>query len=115
MQIKIGNHLITLLCIYISPNGKFGEFAVQLDLILKYLQKPKAEVIMCGDFNANFFIDSSSAQQLILLLQSYKLFHITDFTTRTQDSSSAIDNIFFDYSRINSFQVFCLINGRSDH
>jgi hypothetical protein len=107
VQIKIGNHLITLLCIYRSPSGDFGEFAVQFDLILKYLQKPKFE-FMCGDFNLNFFIDSSSVQQLRLLLQSYKLFHIIDFPTRmTKDSSSAIDNIFFFYyRRINSFQVF---------
>ena len=41
VQIKIGNHVIIVLCIYRSPSGNFGEFAVQLDLILKYLQKPK--------------------------------------------------------------------------
>lgn len=41
----------------------FGKFAVQLYLILKHLQKPKLEFIMCGDFHVHFFIDSSSAQQ----------------------------------------------------
>ena len=40
-QINIGNHFIILLCIYRSSSGNFGEFAVQLDLILKYLYKPK--------------------------------------------------------------------------
>jgi len=40
-QVNIGSHLIILLCIYRSHSGKFGEFAVQLDLILKYLYKPK--------------------------------------------------------------------------
>jgi hypothetical protein len=38
--VNIGNHLI-LLCIYRSPRENFGEFAVQLDLILKLLHKPK--------------------------------------------------------------------------
>jgi hypothetical protein len=33
----------------------------------------------------------------------------------TKVSISAIDNIFMDYSRINSFKVFSLINGLSDH
>ena len=33
----------------------------------------------------------------------------------TKLSSSAVDNIFIDYSRINSFQVFSVINGLSDH
>ena len=41
VQINIVNHFILLLCIYRSPSGNFGEFAVQLDLILKYLHKPK--------------------------------------------------------------------------
>jgi len=63
VQIKTDKHLIILLCIYRSPSGNFGEFAVQLYLILKHLQKPKLEFIMCGDFHVHFFIDSSSAQQ----------------------------------------------------
>ena len=35
-EIKIGNHPILLLCMYRFRSGNFGEFAVQLDLILKY-------------------------------------------------------------------------------
>jgi hypothetical protein len=65
----------------------------------------------------NFFlIYSSSAQQLTLLLHSYNLFHMINFpTSTTKDSWSAIENIFIDYSRINSFQVLSSINGLSDH
>ena len=63
-----------------------------------------------------FLIDSSSAEWLTLLLKSYNLFHIIDFPTRmTKVSSSAIDNIFISYTRINSFQVLFLFNGLSDH
>jgi len=119
VQMNISNELIILLSIYRPPCGNFGEFAVQLDLILKYLYiiyKPKLKFIICGDFNINFLIDSNSAQQLTLFLQSYSLFHINDFPTRTTKvSSSAIDNIFTDYSRINSLKVFSLINELSDH
>ena len=53
-QINIRNHFIILLCIYRFSSGDFGEFVVQLDLILKYLYKPKVEFIICGDFNVNF-------------------------------------------------------------
>ena len=43
------------------------------------------------------------------------MFHIIDSPTRmTKISSSATDNIFIDYSRINSFKAFSLINGLSD-
>jgi exonuclease III len=66
-QIKVSNHFIILLCIYRS-SGNFGEFVEQLDLILKYLYKSEFEFVICGDFNVNFLIDSSSAQQLIFLL-----------------------------------------------
>ena len=54
VQISIVNHFTIFLCIYRSPSGNFGEFAVQLDLILKYVYKPKLEFIICGDFNVNF-------------------------------------------------------------
>ena len=47
VQIKIGYHLIILLCIYISPSGNFGEFAVQLDLTLKYLKKRNQNYNLC--------------------------------------------------------------------
>jgi hypothetical protein len=41
---------------------------------------------------------------------------MSDFPTRTtKDSSTAIDNIFLDYSILNTFQVFPVINGLSDH
>ena len=99
-----------------SPSGNVGEFAIQPDQILKYLYKPKVEFIICADLNVNLLTDSSTAQQLTLLLQSYNLFHITDFpTTTTKVSSSATDNIFIDYSSINQFEVFSLINGLSDY
>jgi len=115
VQFNIGNHLIILLCIYTSPSGNIGKFAVQIDLILKYSYTPKLEYI-CGDFNVNFLIYSSSAEQPTLLLQSYILFHTFDFPTRmTKDSNSASDNLYIDYSKLNSFQVFSLINGLSDY
>ena len=41
VQMNIGNQLKTLLCVHRYPCGKFGEFVVQFDLILKYLYKPK--------------------------------------------------------------------------
>jgi hypothetical protein len=44
------------------------------------------------------------------------VFHAVDFPTRkTKDSGTATDNIFIDFSRLNSFQIFPLINGLSDH
>jgi hypothetical protein len=41
--------------------------------------------------------------------------HIIDFPTRISESGTAIDNIFIDHNRINSFVILSLINGLSDH
>ena len=43
------------------------------------------------------------------------MFHIIDFSTRTTKISSSTDNILIDYCRVNSFEVFPLINGLSDY
>jgi len=71
---------------------------------------------MCGDLNANFLIGSNITLQLVLLLQSYNMFHTVDFPTGTSNvSSTATDIIFIDYSRINSFKILSVINDLSDH
>jgi len=85
-------------------------------VLIENIKQGEIICCVCGDFNVNFFIGSSSAQQLTLHLQSYNLFHTTDFPPgTTKVSSSAMDNIFINYSRINSIKVFSLIYGLSDH
>jgi exonuclease III len=113
-QMKIGNNIIILLCVYRSPSGNFQEFNKQLEIILKCLYKPKSEIILCGDFNVNFLDNSSNVHQVVSLLQTYNLFRAVDFPTRiTKESSTAIDNIFLDYNRSNTFHVFSVIMIRS--
>jgi hypothetical protein len=74
------------------------------------------EFVICGDFNVNFLNDSSLKLQLSLLFQSYNMYSIIDFPTRTTNcSSTTVDNIFIDYHRINSFDVLPVCNGLSDH
>jgi hypothetical protein len=71
---------------------------------------------VCGDFNVNFLNESVYKTQLLLLLQSFNLFNTVHFPTRiTDNSSSLIDNIFIDNIRRNSFDVFPVTNGLSDH
>ena len=71
---------------------------------------------MCGDLNANFLIRSNITLQLVLLLQSYNMFHTVNFPTGTSNvSCTATDNTFIDYSGINSLKILSVINGLSDH
>jgi hypothetical protein len=41
-QLKIGNNSIVILCIYRSPCGNVEEFIKQLEIILKFIYKPKS-------------------------------------------------------------------------
>jgi exonuclease III len=50
----MSNHFI-IICIYRCPTGDFYYFLNQLDLILNKLHKISNELILCGDFNINYF------------------------------------------------------------
>lgn len=77
------------------------------------MHEPSIKFVILGDLNVNFLTDSNLNLQITLLLQSHIVFHTIDFPTRTNKNfSSAIDN---DYCRVNSFEVFPLTNGLSDH
>jgi len=80
------------------------------------LYKPKTEFLLCGDISINYLHDSNRKKYLSYLLTTYDLSHTVDFATRTQNkSSTAIDNIFVDSSRLGSTIISPLINGLSDH
>lgn len=109
-RLNIDNNYFIILCIYRSPCGNMENFIKNLELILKIVYEPKFELIVCGDFNVNFLENSSRSLQLISLFQTYNLFRVVDFPTRiTADSSTAIDGIFVDYSRLNKSHVFSVI------
>jgi hypothetical protein len=49
-------------------------------------------------------------------MQSYNIFHTVEFPTRIRkNTSTAIDNIFIDRARVNSFKVTSVSNRLSDH
>ena len=61
-------------------------------------------------------LKASEKKQIALLLTTYNLSHTVNFVTGIQNSSStAIDNIFVDNSRINLSSVSPIINGLSNH
>ena len=60
----------TIICIYRSPTGNFTYFLDQLESILNKLYKTSTELIICGDFNINYFNNNSRK----LLLDSLLVF-----------------------------------------
>jgi len=106
---------VIVLCIYRAPTGDFNHFLKKLDDTLKYLYKPKAEFILCGDINTDYLHDSNRKKYLSSLLTSYNLSHTVYFATRIQTKSSkTIDNTFVDSSRLGSTIISPLINGLFD-
>jgi hypothetical protein len=82
---------LRILALYRASSADFNQFMKRLDDTLKYLNNPKSEFLICGDINV-------------------------DFATRTQNgSSTVINNIFVDITRLSSFSIFPITNGLSDH
>jgi exonuclease III len=101
----ISSH-ICVFSIYRAPSGNFTHFLHKLDMILKSLYCSKIEFIICGDINVDYLSDNNRKNQLNSLLISYNLFSTVNFPTRIQNNScSAIDNIFIDYSRLGTFRI----------
>jgi hypothetical protein len=56
------------------------------------------EIIIWGDFNINYLVNSNK-KQLKLLFQSYAYSYMVKFPTRTSMTSNTdIDNIFIDHT-----------------
>jgi exonuclease III len=88
---------IHVLTVYRSPTGNFINFLTKMELILQNICKGKAEVIVCGDFNVNYMVNSCRKGQLDDLLVSLNLCSIVKFPTRIgSNTSTIIDNIFLD-------------------
>jgi hypothetical protein len=96
------------------PTGNFTYFLRQLESILNKFNKTQTELIVCGDFNVNYFNDNSRKFLLDYLLASFNLFSTVKFPTRNcNNSCTLIDNIYIN-NDIHDFTVNPLINGLSD-
>ena len=112
LQVPLTNLLV--ICFYRSPMGDFY-FLNQLELVLNQLYKVSTDIVLCGDFNINFFETTSRVLFLQSLLASFGLFSTIKFPTKNFDNShTLIDNIFIDTNRF-SFSAKPLVTGLSDH
>jgi exonuclease III len=76
----------------------------------------KSNLIICGDVNVNCHQEGDKKSQLNALLNSYFLFSVVHTPTRIyRNSVSAIDNIFIDTTKIDTYEVIAAMNGPFDH
>lgn len=110
------NNDVILLTIYRAPVGNFQVFITKLDEILSSLFSVRVNFILCGDFNVDYLVESTQKKLLNSLLTSFDMMHVVNFPTRiTHSTSTAIDNIFINNSKRQSFTIVPIANGLSDH
>jgi len=61
---------ICIIIVYRSPNGNFQYFIKGLDNIILKNCKPGIHLIICGDININYLIESKEKQELNNILNS---------------------------------------------
>jgi hypothetical protein len=96
---------------------RFSIFHIDnLKNILSMIYCNTTEIIICGDININYLIDSKHKQLLDSLITSYGLCSTVQFPTRIQNNShSAIHNIFINTFKFNNFSLYPIINGLFGH
>ena len=116
IELHLQFYKIYIVTIYRSPSGDFQYFINTLEKILSKIHNNSNDIILCGDFNINYYINSTFKQSLNSLVTSYGLSSIITFPTRIQKKSrTIIDNIFINTFKFNNFLVYPSINGLSDH
>jgi len=86
VELEIAAFKLIVLCIYRAPTGDFNQFFKKLDDTLKYLYKPKAEFVLCGDINTDYLHEGNQKKYLSSLLTTFNLSHTVYFATRTQNN-----------------------------
>jgi exonuclease III len=94
------------LAFYRAPIGDSAQFVSKSDCIINYLHKPRPEFIICGDINMDFLTESHHKQCPVSQLTSFSLTSTAELQTRMQNYwSTAIDNVFIDYTRKNHYSI----------
>jgi hypothetical protein len=115
-ELHLQFYKICIVTIYRSPSGYFQYFINALEKMLNKIYNNINDIILCGDFNINYHINSTYKQSLDSLTASYGLFSIVTFPTRIQKKShTIIDNVFINTIKFNTFSIHPSINGLSDH
>jgi hypothetical protein len=113
--VEIVNYILTVVCVYRSPDGDFSIFLKNLELVIQKTKVRKRRLILCGDWNINFMQRSKRMRDLQELLILYNLANTVRSPTRvTKNSASLIDVIIADKDIIR--QIATVIDlGYSDH
>jgi hypothetical protein len=116
VKLDISPNTYHILCVYRPPAGNFSTFLLHLETVLMQLYSNTTNLIICGDININYLLDSRNKSLLNSLLHSYNLHSAVTFPTRiSNNSSTSIDNIFIDKTKNADYSIIPISNKLSDH
>lgn len=83
-----------IICIYRTPDGNLKNFDKNLELLLNSFFDPNFTIVICGDRNIDFLVDSNEKKNLLNITNSYNLIATVNSATRiTKFSRTAPDQI----------------------
>jgi hypothetical protein len=107
---------ICIITVYRSPNVNFQYFIKGLDNIIKKIYKPGVQLIICGDIDIIYLMESKEKQEVNNILNLYNLVSVINFPTRVKNNlRSAVDNIFLDTTQFEKYTTCSMVNGLSYH
>jgi exonuclease III len=77
---------VCIITVYRSPNGNFQYFVKGLENITNKIYKHDVQLIICGDININYLIESKEKQELNNTLNSYNPVSVINFPTRVKNN-----------------------------
>jgi hypothetical protein len=78
---------IIIKTVYRSPTDNIVYFLNNLEAALNQVYNNTVDIVLCGNFNINYFNDNQNKQYLNSLLTSYNLYSIIDFPTIIHNNS----------------------------
>jgi hypothetical protein len=107
---------LTLCCVYRSPSVKPKYFLELLEKTLRSLYQPNVSLVICGDLNINFLVNSTMKLNLESIMKTFNLTQAVTFPKRIcKDKGTLIDSIFLDTTKFNNISVHPFDSGLSDH
>jgi hypothetical protein len=88
LKLSFGILNICELTFYRGPSGNFSHSLLKLDAILQILYTPTLHIVICGDININYLMESKKKNHLDSLLLLYTLTRIINFPKRVQNTSA---------------------------
>ena len=103
---------LIVLAIYRPPGGNFDVFLNIMIEILEILESNSSHVIIIGDFNVNFSVDTGRKLGFVDVVNCFGFTYQISLNTR---QNACIDNIFVNFEKVFDFTTNVLQMAASDH